>query len=55
MPNVNPEILLWARETAGLTPENAGAKLGIRDARGVSALDRLAALEAGDAAPTRPM
>ena len=23
MPDVNPEILIWARETAGLSPEEA--------------------------------
>lgn len=55
MPNVNPDILIWARETAGLTPEDAVLKLGINAARGVAAADRLAALEAGDVAPTRPM
>jgi Zn-dependent peptidase ImmA (M78 family) len=55
MPRVNPEILVWARETAGLTPDDAVRKLGIRDARGMSAADRLAALEKGEALPTRPM
>lgn len=55
MPKVNQEILVWARETAGLTFEEAAEKLGIREVRGVSAIDRLAALEAGDVAPTRPM
>ena len=55
MPNVNPEILRWARETAGLTLEDAVQKLKISKARGVPALDRLAALEAGEEAPTRPM
>ena len=55
MPKVKKEILVWARETAGLTPEEAVEKLGIREARGVPAIDRLAALEAGDVAPTRPM
>jgi Zn-dependent peptidase ImmA (M78 family)/transcriptional regulator with XRE-family HTH domain len=55
MPEINPEILVWARETAGLTPEEAAEKLGIRDARGVAAVDRLAALETGDDVPTRPM
>ena len=53
MPNVNPEILLWARKTANLTPEQAVAKLQIHDARGVSALQRLVAYETGEAAPTR--
>ena len=55
MTDVNPEILTWARRTAGLTREEAVRKLGIRDARGVAATDRLAALEAGDGEPTRPL
>ncbi len=55
MPNVNSEILRWARETAGLSPEDAVRKLNLLEARGVSALDRLAALEDGDDEPTRPM
>ena len=52
---VNPEILRWARETAGLEREEAARKLQIRDAYGVRAVDRLAALERGDTEPTRPM
>lgn len=55
MPRVNPEILKWARETAGLTLEDAADKFGINDARGVSGSDRLAALEAGEWEPTRPL
>lgn len=55
MPQVNPEILSWARETAGLSPEDAVRKLRINDARGVAAIDRLAALENGEVAPTRAM
>ena len=35
MPHVNPAILSWARETAGLSAEGAVKKLGIKDA-GVS-------------------
>ena len=31
MPKVNPEILVWARETAGLAPDAAARKLGFRD------------------------
>ena len=54
MPRVNPEILVWARETAGLAPEAAARKLGLRDSRRVSAVDKLAALELGEAEPTRP-
>ncbi len=54
MPAVNPEILVWARKTAGLTLEDAVAKVGIGDARGVAAVERLAALERGENEPTRP-
>jgi Zn-dependent peptidase ImmA (M78 family) len=52
MPAVNPEILQWARTTAGLPPEVAAHKLAIGDARGVSGVERLAALEDGTAVPT---
>ena len=54
MPKVNHEILKWARETAGLSREEAARKLAIRDAWGMKAVDRLAALESGAAEPTRP-
>ena len=54
MPRVNHEILGWARETAGITREEAVKKLGIRDAWGMKAVDRLTALESGEAEPTRP-
>jgi len=55
MPATNPDMLVWARETAGFSLEQAAAKLGIKDARGTTAVDRLAALEAGDPAPSRPL
>lgn len=55
MPNVNPAILRWARETAGFSETEATAKLGIRAARGVEAVDRLRELEAGVTSPSRPM
>lgn len=42
MPAVNPEILVRARGTAGLTLQDAAAKVGIGDARGMTAVDRLA-------------
>ena len=54
MPRVNHEILGWARETAGITREEAVKKLDIRDAWGMKAVDRLTALESGEAEPTRP-
>ncbi|MBR0747364.1 ImmA/IrrE family metallo-endopeptidase [Bradyrhizobium japonicum] len=55
MPSVNPDILRWARETAGLSVEDAAAKLDLKDARGVTGADRLAALEAGEREPSRPL
>ena len=55
MPNVSPTVLTWARKTAGLTREEAARKLQIGRARGIEPVDRLAALESGDAHPTRPL
>jgi len=55
MPKVNPAILRWARETAGLDQAEAAERLKIRDARGVAALDRLKALEDGEDTPSRPL
>ena len=52
---VNPEILRWARETAGLNREDAVRKLQLREARGISAVERLNALEEGEELPTRPL
>lgn len=53
MPRVNADILRWARETAGFTPEQAVKKLNLAPARGRSALQRLHALETGEEQPTR--
>lgn len=50
MPAVNPGVLSWARQTAGLSLEAAAAKLQI--AAGGS---RLAEYESGARAPTTPM
>jgi transcriptional regulator with XRE-family HTH domain len=51
MPKVNPQILIWARETAGLSRDEAARKL----MTGPKAIERLTALEAGEFEPTRPM
>ena len=53
MPVVNPEILTWARDTAGLSVEDAASKLGFRATQKRSGVARLQALEAGDEAPSR--
>ncbi len=55
MPKVNPEILLWARKTAGLSPEEACRKLSLQNVKGALAVDRLTALETGLVDPSRPM
>ena len=55
MPKVNCKILEWARETAGLTLENAVKKLDIHQARGVSAIDRLISWESGEVEPPRSL
>lgn len=49
---LNPAILIWARETAGLDVETAARKISLNAARGVSGADRLTALEAGDGSPS---
>ena len=55
MPSVTPEILTWARETAGLSIDVAAAKLGINDVRDIAASDRLRAFEAGEGRPSRTL
>lgn len=53
MPIVRPSILIWARESAGLSLEEAAAKVGINDARGVSGADRLGTLETDEGEVSR--
>jgi len=52
---LNPEILIWARETAGLDRETAARKLDLKAARGLTGEDRLAAMEVGEMTPTTPL
>ena len=54
MPKVNPAIMVWARETAGLTQEEAARKLGFRDSSRSSAVEKLARIERGQKEPSRP-
>jgi Zn-dependent peptidase ImmA (M78 family) len=49
MADVKPEILIWARETAGLSVQEAARKLGIKTAGGQTAENRLLAVEQGNA------
>ncbi|MCY3789688.1 MAG: XRE family transcriptional regulator [Gemmatimonadetes bacterium] len=55
MPQVNPRVLAWARETAGLTREKAAKKIQLGPARGMEPADRITALETGTDKPTRSM
>src|SRR5258708_37132809 len=50
---VNPEIVVWARNPAGLTPDEAARALGFNDTRDRSAAQRLIAYEAGEEEPSR--
>jgi Zn-dependent peptidase ImmA (M78 family)/transcriptional regulator with XRE-family HTH domain len=45
---INPKVLRWARETAGLSVEEAAQKLGLKDTTRETAIDKLAALETGE-------
>jgi Zn-dependent peptidase ImmA (M78 family)/transcriptional regulator with XRE-family HTH domain len=49
---INPRILAWARETAGLTVEEAADKLALGSSERATAASKLSALEAGDRSPT---
>jgi Zn-dependent peptidase ImmA (M78 family) len=51
--NVNPDILVWARETAGLDVEDAAARLQLTTSARHTAAEKLNALEKGEKQPTR--
>src|SRR5262252_9416154 len=54
MSAIRPEVLTWARETAGLSLEDAARAIGLKNAHGESGPERLAKIEgAGD--PPRPL
>ncbi len=53
--DVNPAILRWARETAGLEPEEAARKIALGRTKSLMSVERLAQLEAGEEAPTRAL
>ena len=50
---VNPQILVWARETAGLEEEEAASRISLGSSKSSSSLDRLRELESGQRLPTR--
>ncbi|KQK32139.1 DNA-binding protein [Bosea thiooxidans] len=51
--NINPSILTWARETAGLSLEEAAHRLGLTATEASTPEEKLQALEEGDKKPTR--
>lgn len=55
MPNVNHEILAWARKALGLSVEAAAKKLRFKDSSKATAIEKLQALEIGDKAPSRSL
>lgn len=55
MPMLNPAILQWARKTAGLSLEEAAHAVELKEAHGTRGPERLAAMEAGNDEPSRPV
>jgi Zn-dependent peptidase ImmA (M78 family) len=55
MPAPSPTILIWARETAGLSIEKAAGQLGLTARRGLTPAERLARIEAGMEEFGRPL
>lgn len=53
MPAVNPQILKWARETAGLSLEEAAHKIGLKDSKKQMAYEKLQSLENGEREPSQ--
>jgi Zn-dependent peptidase ImmA (M78 family) len=54
MAAINPQILTWARETAGLSLDRAAHAIGLQPSRGQTGAERLAEFEAGTKEPSRP-
>ena len=51
--NINPDMLIWARESAGLTLHEAASKLNFSSSKISSATDKLTAIEQAENFPTR--
>ena len=49
----NPELFVWARETAGLSREEAAQKIQLKAAYGKTAAERLSQIERGEQDPSR--
>ncbi|MBK7982521.1 MAG: ImmA/IrrE family metallo-endopeptidase [Candidatus Competibacteraceae bacterium] len=55
MPHVNPQILVWARESAGFDLSTASHKLSFTDSKTSSAEQKLQAYEKGEQPPSRAL
>ncbi len=55
MPAVNPNILRWARETAGFDLATASRKLSLSESKESSAEDKLRSYEVGEKTPSRTL
>lgn len=55
MPKVEPNILIWARETAQLSVEDAARKLGLNDGKTATVAEKLATYERGRKVPYRSL
>jgi Zn-dependent peptidase ImmA (M78 family) len=55
MSAIQPKILTWARETAGLSLDEAARAVGLKTAYGETGAERLAKLEDGKGEPARPL
>lgn len=55
MPQVSPSVLAWARDTAGLSIEEAANRIGLTEARGITGPNRLRDIEQGKTVPSRPL
>ncbi|MCC6586345.1 MAG: ImmA/IrrE family metallo-endopeptidase [Bryobacterales bacterium] len=55
MSAIQPRVLAWARETAGLSLGQAADVLGLNASKGKTPAERLTALEEGVDEPTRPL
>ena len=51
--NANPSMLAWARQAAGLSEEQAARRVGLGESKRSTAVDKLVAIESGEARPTR--
>jgi Zn-dependent peptidase ImmA (M78 family) len=52
MPQIAPDILRWARETAGYDLEEAARRIALNASKAGSGAERLASLEAGEGQPS---